>query len=108
MTKIADAQERIAAAQSDVEGDFGPDAWEQAAYDVIQGIAADYDRATRKEILRIELGVDLDADEKSDREYWAAQQMRLDAPLKEKRMVAARERVAAIRHEYGANRGDHR
>ena len=108
MNKIEDAQERITAAQSDVEGDFGPDAWEQAAYDVIQGIAADYDRATRKEILRMELGIDLDADEKSDREYWAAEQLRLDAPLKEKRMVAARERIAEIRHELGTNRGDHR
>jgi len=108
MSKIKEAQERIEAAQSDVEGDFGPDAWEQAAHDVIWGIAEDYDRATRKEILRMELGIDLDAHEKSDREYWAAQQLRLDAPAKEKRLAAARERINEIRYEHGTNRGGHR
>ncbi len=121
-TLRGEIEKRIESAQSDVEGD-GHD-WDAVASDVIRAIASEYPRDVRREILRTELGVDLDEEERDDKAYWdrieAIESLAecdecgsLIANLSSHeddcpRVQRARERVDAIRREYGANRGDNR
>jgi hypothetical protein len=56
-TTIDQAREALDHAYADCEADFGPDAVEAAAYDLIHSVADDSTREVRAELLRTELGV---------------------------------------------------
>lgn len=106
-TKLHDEiEERIESARRDVEGD-GHD-WDAVAFDVIQGVAADYPEDVRREILRTELGLGIFPDDPDPIEEWVQPEISETREARDKRLAGARERVEAIRREYGANRGDHR
>ncbi len=94
-TKLHDEiEERIESARRDVEGD-GHD-WDAVAYDVIQGVAADYPDDVRREILRTELGLGIFPD---DPDPIAEIEIPETKEARDARLADARERRAAIRSE---------